>query len=186
MGVIFILLIVIGIILILLALSLIVIHNYLLILNLRVDNQWSQIDILLKRRHDLIPQLVSMVRSYKKYEKSLLTDITKQRSVLMTGSISEKAKASEKISDSIKTIFAVAESYPKLQASKNYLSLQKELSDTETKLADTRMFYNDIATRMNMAVQVFPTNIIARLFSFKQRQLFKAEESEKAQSKVRV
>jgi len=170
----------------LLALFFIIVFNYLLILNLRVDNQWSQIDILLKRRHDLIPQLVSMIKSYKKYEKSLFEDIAKQRSIIMTGSISEKAKASQKISDSIKTIFAVAESYPKLQASKNYLSLQKELSETETNLANARMFYNDTATRMNMAVQAFPTNIIAKLFGFKERVLFKVEESEKASSKVRV
>ena len=173
-------------IIILLILLVIITYNYLLILNLRVANQWSQIDILLKRRHDLIPELVSMIRSYKKYERSLLTDIAKQRAVLMTGTMSEKAKASDKISDSLKTIFAVGESYPKLQASKSYLSLQKELSDTETKLATTRMFYNDVVYRMNVAVQSFPANIIANLFGFREKEFFRAEESERMQSKVKV
>lgn len=158
--------------------------NSLIMLRNRVDNAWSQIDVQLKRRYDLIPNLVNSVKGYMKHEKGVLTDITKMRSKLVSGSMTEKAKASDAISNALKTIFAVAEDYPKLQASENFKILQEELAGTESKIAFARQFYNDNVMGLNNKIQQFPSSIIGRMLNFKEKEFFKSVETEKKPIKV--
>ena len=158
--------------------------NSLINLKNRVENAWSQIDVQLKRRYDLIPNLINTVKGYMKHEKGVLTEVTKMRSNLISGSMSQKSKASDSISNALKTIFAVAEDYPKLQASENFKMLQEELSGTESKIAYSRQFYNDNVMSLNNRIQQFPSSIIAKMLSFSQREFFKAGESEKKAVKV--
>ena len=165
-------------------LYIVIVFNSLISLKNRVNNAWSQIDVQLKRRYDLIPNLVNTVKGYMKHEKTVLTDITKMRSKLVSGSMEEKSKASDSISNALKTIFAVAENYPKLQASENFKMLQEELSGTESKIAFSRQFYNDNVMSLNTKIQQFPGNIIANMFNFKDREFFKSEEKEKKPVKV--
>ena len=168
----------------LIALYIILTFNSLIMLRNRVENALSQIDVQLKRRYDLIPNLVSSVKGYMKHEKGVLTEITKMRSSLISGSLSQKSKASDAISNALKTIFAVSENYPKLQASENFTMLQEELSGTESKIAFSRQFYNDNIMVLNNKVQQFPSNIIANVLNFKEREFFKTAESEKGPVKV--
>lgn len=170
-------------------LSLIVLYivltfNSLIMLRNRVDNALSQIGVQLKRRYDLIPNLVSSVKGYMKHEKGVLAEITKMRSSLISGSLSQKAKASDAVSNALKTIFAVSERYPKLQASENFKMLQEELSGTESKIAFSRQFYNDNIMVLNNKIQQFPSNIISNMLNFKEREFFKSTESEKEPVKV--
>lgn len=160
-------------------LYIIITFNSLISLRNRVDNAWSQIDVQLKRRYDLIPNLINTVKGYMKHEKGVLTEVTKMRSNLISGSMSQKAKASDTISNALKTIFAVAENYPKLQASENFKMLQEELSGTESKIAYSRQFYNDNVMILNNKIQQFPSNVIANMLKFKEREFFKTEETEK-------
>lgn len=162
----------------------IITFNSLIMLRNRVENAWSQIDVQLKRRYDLIPNLVNTVKGYMKHEKGVLTDITKMRSQLVSGSMTQKAKASDMISNALKSLFAVAENYPKLQASENFKMLQEELSGTESKIAFARQFYNDNVMSLNNKIQQFPGNIIARMLNFSQKEFFKAEGREKEAVKV--
>ncbi|MBI4452547.1 LemA family protein [Candidatus Woesearchaeota archaeon] len=150
----------------------------------RVENAWSQIDVQLKRRYDLIPNLVNTVKGYMKHEKGTLTELTKMRSQLVSGSMTQKAKASDAISNALKTLFAVAENYPKLQASENFKMLQEELAGTESKIAYARQFYNDNVMSLNNKIQQFPSNAIANMMGFKEREFFKTEEAEKKPVKV--
>lgn len=165
-------------------LFIIYIYNSLIRLRVRVHNAWSQIDVQLKRRYDLIPNLVDTVKGYMKHEKSVLEEVTKARTSLLKGSTSQKAKASNQITEALKTIFAVAENYPNLKASENFKMLQEELSGTESKIAYARQFYNDSVMNYNEAIQVFPKNVFARLFSFRKKDFFAAEEKEKKKVKV--
>lgn len=165
-------------------LYLIITFNSLISLRNRVDNAWSQIDVQLKRRYDLIPNLINTVKGYMKHEKGVLTEVTKMRSNLISGSMSQKAKATDAISNALKTIFAVAEDYPKLQASENFKMLQEELSGTESKIAYSRQFYNDNVMTLNNKIQQFPSNAIANMLKFREREFFKTEESEKKPVKV--
>lgn len=158
--------------------------NRLIGLKNRANNAWSQIDVQLKRRYDLIPNLVNAVKGYIKHERGTLTEITKMRSKLISGSMSEKAKASDAISNALKTIFAVSEDYPKLQASENFKMLQEELAGTESKIAFSRQFYNDNVMSLNNKIQQFPSNIIANWLNFKEKEFFKSEEREKKPVKV--
>ena len=175
--------IIIGIIVIL-VLYIIIVFNSLISLKNRVENALSQIDVQLKRRYDLIPNLVSTVKGYMKHEKGVLTELTKMRSQLISGDMKEKAKASDAITSALKTLFAVAENYPNLKASENFKMLQEELSGTESKIAYSRQFYNDNVMTLNNKIQQFPSNIIANMLSFKEREFFEAEESEKKPVKV--
>src|SRR3989338_3196206 len=168
----------------LIALYIIVTFNSLIYLRNRVDNAWSQIDVQLKRRYDLIPNLVNTVKGYMKHEKGVLTEITKARSQLVSGSMDQKAKASDAISSALKTLFAVAENYPKLQASENFKMLQEELSGTESKIAYSRQFYNDNVMSLNNKIQQFPSSIIANMLNFKEKEFFKTEEKERKSVKV--
>jgi len=171
-------------ILILVILFLIYLYNSLISLRLRVSNAWSQIDVQLKRRYDLIPNLVESVKGYMKHEKGVLENVTKMRATLVTGSMQEKAKASNQITQALKSIFAVAENYPQLKASGNFKLLQEELSGTESKIAYARQFYNDSVMQYNEAIQVFPKNIFARLFNFQQKEFFQTAAEERKNVKI--
>jgi len=168
----------------LLLLYVVLTFNSLIMLRNRVNNAWSQIDVQLKRRYDLIPNLINTVKGYMKHEKGVLTDITKMRSSLVSGSMSEKAKASDAITNALKTIFAVAENYPKLQASENFKMLQEELAGTESKIAFSRQFYNDNVMTLNNRIQQFPSNLIAHILNFKEKEFFKSSEEERKAIKV--
>ncbi|HLC72935.1 MAG TPA: LemA family protein [Candidatus Nanoarchaeia archaeon] len=151
----------------------------------RIDNAWSQIDVQLKRRYDLIPNLINTVKGYVKHESSTLKALTDSRTRIMGGSsMAEKAKATDQMSAALKTIFAVAENYPKLQASENFKLLQEELAGTESKIAYARQFYNDNVLSLNQALESFPTNMIGSLFGFRSREYFKASAAESKPIKV--
>jgi len=151
----------------------------------RIENAFAQIDVQLKRRYDLIPNLVEAVKGYMKHEKTVLTEITMARSALVSGNLKTMARASNQITEALKTIFAVAENYPRLKASKNFLQLQEELSGTESKIAYARQFYNDSVLVFNQKVQSFPSSIIANIFDFKEKEYFEAGEAEKKSVKVK-
>jgi LemA protein len=166
-------------------LYLIYVYNSLVRLNVRIDNAWSQIDVQLKRRFDLIPNLVNSVKGYMKHEKEVLENITKARSAMMNAkTLSEKAKQSNMITDALKTIFAVAENYPTLKANENFMMLQEELSGTENKIAYSRQFYNDSVMIFNEKIKVLPTKIFANMLNFKEREFFKTEGKEREPVKV--
>jgi LemA protein len=155
------------------------IYNSLIRLKVRVNNAWAQIDVQLKRRYDLIPNLIKTVKGYMKHEKGVLEEVTKARTSLMSGSVKDKAKASNQITDALKSIFAVAENYPQLKANENFKMLQEELSGTESKIAYARQFYNDSVMQLNEAIQVFPKNIFAKMFGFAKKDFFKTEDKER-------
>tara|TARA_Y100000031_G_C8146635_1_gene350297 strand:+ start:329 stop:877 length:549 start_codon:yes stop_codon:yes gene_type:complete len=165
-------------------LFIIYIYNSLIRLRVRVKNAWSQIDVQLKRRYDLIPNLVKTVKGYMKHEKGVLESVTKARTSLMSGSMQSKAEASNQITEALKSIFAVAENYPDLKASQNFQQLQEELSGTESKIAYARQFYNDSVMAFNEALQVFPKNLFAKMFGFHKEDFFGAEEKERKNVKV--
>ncbi len=165
-------------------LFLIYLYNSLIRLRMRVNNAWSQIDVQLKRRYDLIPNLIEAVKGYMKHEKSVLENVTKARASLVTGTMQDKAKASNQITQALKSIFAVAESYPQLKANENFQHLQEELSGTESKIAYSRQFYNDSVMQYNEALQVFPKNMFARVFGFTAREFFETKGKERENVKV--
>ncbi|MCL6472808.1 MAG: LemA family protein [Firmicutes bacterium] len=151
-------------------------YNSLISLRNRIDNAWSQIDVQIKRRHDLIPNLVETVKGYAAHEREVLEHVTEARSRAITaGSIAEQSDAENQLTQTLRSLFAVAENYPELKANQNFLALQEELSGTESKIAFARQFYNDSVYRYNTAIQSFPGNIMAGIFGFKERQYFEAE-----------
>jgi LemA protein len=147
----------------------------------RVQDASAQIDVQLKRRYDLIPNLVNAVKGYMTYEKSVLSTVTSLRSSIVSGSMEDKAQANNKISQALKTIFAVAENYPDLKASQNFKELQDELVDTENKISYVRTSYNDYVLDYNNALQTFPGNVFATRFKFEKADFFKAPEEADAQ-----
>lgn len=173
-------------IIVVIVLFIIYIYNSLIRLRMRVNNAWSQIDVQLKRRYDLIPNLISTVKGYMKHEKGVLEEVTKARTSLISGSMGEKAKASNQISEALKSIFAVAENYPQLKANENFKLLQEELSGTESKIAYARQFYNDSVMQYNESLQVFPKNFFARLFKFTQKEFFETKGKERENVKVEL
>jgi LemA protein len=171
--------IVVGIV-VLLALFLWVTYNGLVTLKVRVDEAWSDITIQLKRRADLIPNLVNTVKGYATHEKEVFEKVTEARSaVIGAGSPKEAAKADNMLTDALKSVFAVAEAYPDLKASQNFSELQQELVDTEDKIQASRRFYNAGVRDLNTKVQLFPNNIFAGVLGFKQREFFDVDESER-------
>ena len=143
-------------------------YNRLITLKNRAQNAYKQIDVQTKKRFDLIPNLVQSVKGYMKHERGVLTEVTKARTAIMSAKgVAGKAKAENMLTGALKTLFAVAENYPKLEASKNFLMLQEEISGIEGKIAYSRQFYNDNVLAMNETIQQFPTNIIAGMFGFK-------------------
>ncbi|MEK6952787.1 MAG: LemA family protein [Nanoarchaeota archaeon] len=172
------------VILVIVVLYVILAYNSLVRIRNRTENAWAQIDVQLKRRYDLIPNLVETVKGYMKHERGTLESLTRARTSLMNPSLAKKAQASNQISEALKTIFAVAENYPKLKASKNFLQLQEELSGTESKIAYSRQFYNDSVLTLNQKVQTFPSKIIASIFGFNGKEYFEIEEEAKKPVKV--
>ncbi|WP_420847467.1 LemA family protein [Methanolapillus millepedarum] len=150
-----------------------------------VENAWAQIDVQLKRRSDLIPNLVETVKGYAGHEKQLLENVTVARSAVMKATTPhEKAEASNMLSGTLKSLFAVAENYPQLKANENFRDLQNQLTETENKIAYTRQFYNDTVTKYNNTIQTIPTNIVAKIGGFEKKELFEAGEEEKVVPKV--
>ncbi len=164
-----------------LALWVVFMYNSLVRLKNRVDEAWSDIDVQLKRRHNLIPNLVATVKGYAAHEKETFTKITKARSEAMAASASgdakKQAEAENALSATLKSIFALAENYPDLKANQNFLELQRELSDTENKIQAARRFYNGNVRDFNTKLQIFPTNIIANILGFKPREYFEIKET---------
>ena len=162
------------------------IYNSVIRLNNQVKNAWAQIDVQLKRRADLIPNLVETVKGYAKHEKGVFTEVTKARTAYMNATtVPEKAKASNMMTDTLKSLFAVSENYPQLRANENFLQLQEELTGTENKVAYSRQFYNDIILTFNNQIQVFPNNFFAKMFGFSEKESFEAAPEEKKPVKVK-
>jgi len=142
----------------------------------RVQDAWAQIEVQLRRRYDLIPNLVQTVKGYMKYEQNVLTRVTQLRSSIVSGTMQQKADANNQLSQALKTIFAVAENYPNLKASDNFKSLQEELETTEDKISFVRTAYNDYVLDYNNALQTFPGNALANLFNFQKVEFFASPE----------
>jgi len=163
----------------------IAVYNGLIKLKNRVDEAWSDIDVQTKRRYDLIPNLVNTVKGYAAHEKQLFENVTAARSrAMQAGNAHDKAQAENALSQTLKSLFAVAENYPDLKANQNFLELQRELSDTENKIQASRRFYNGNVRDFNIKIQVFPNNIVAGMLHFTKREFFEAEEGEKEPVKV--
>ena len=158
---------------------LIAMYNGLVTARLKVKNAWSQIDVQLQRRFDLIPNLVDTVKGYMKHESETLTKIAELRTAWAgANTVGEKAQLDNQLSETLKTIMAVSENYPDLKANQNFSELQEELRNTENKISYSRQFYNDTVTMYNTKIAVFPSNIIASLFKFGEEELFEVEDEE--------
>ena len=161
-------------------------YNNLVTARQKVKNAWSQIDVQLQRRFDLIPNFVETVKGYMEHEKDTLTKVTELRTSWATaGTVNEKAELNNQLSGALKTIMAVSENYPDLKANQNFLDLQEELRNTENKISFSRQFYNDSVTMYNTKLEVFPSNVIAGWFNFTAEELFAAE-SEEARKNVKI
>ena len=166
--------------------TVVIMYNTLVRLRNRVSEAWSDIDVQLKRRYDLIPNLVSAVKGYAAHESGVFEKVTAARAAAMqsNGSAADKAQAENMLSQTLKSLFAVAEAYPDLKANQNFLELQRELSDTENKIQASRRFYNGNVLELNNKIDMFPSNILAGAFNFTKRDFFEAEEGEKEPVKV--
>jgi LemA protein len=173
-----------GVVAILIVLFVIAGYNGIIVRRNRVQDAWAQIDVQLKRRYDLIPNLVETVQAYAKYEKSVFTKITTLRSSLVTGSVQDKAAANNQVSQALKSIFAVAENYPNLKASDNFKALQEQLQGTEDRISFVRTSYNDYVLDYNNAIQKFPGSLFASAFHFTRTDFFQTAEEEKQPVKV--
>jgi LemA protein len=171
---------------IVLAVLIIGVYNGLVSLNVKIKEAWSQIDVQLKRRTDLIPNIVETVKGYAAHEKEVFENVTAARSALMSAKgPKEAAQADQALGGALGRLLAVAEAYPELKAQEGFINLQKELSDTEDKVAYSRQFYNSVVRQFNEKVVVFPSNLIAGLFGFKQQEFFEAEEEAKKPVEVK-
>ena len=178
--------IIILVIVVILLLAIIGMYNGLVLARNKVKNAWSQIDVQLQRRFDLIPNLIESVKGYMAHEEGVLTKVTELRSSWANATtVSEKAALDDELTGALKTIMAISENYPDLKANQNFSELQEELRNTENKFAYARQFYNDSVTMYNTKLQVVPTNIIAGMFNFKEEELFKTD-SEEARQNVKV
>lgn len=173
--------IVIGIVAVVIVLTIVGIYNGLVKAKIRVDEAWSDITVQLKRRGDLIPNLVNAVKGYAKHEKSVFEKVTEARSAIMgANGPAETAKAEGGFQAALKSLFAVAEAYPDLKANENFKHLQEELVDTEDKIQASRRFYNGSVRDLNTKIQVFPTNIFAGMLGFTKREFYEVDGAEKA------
>lgn len=178
--------IVIIVVLVLLVLYAISIYNKLVNSKNKVENQFSQVDIQLKRRADLIPNLVETVKGYTKHEEGTFTKVVEARNkALSANSINEKIEANNELSSALSKLLMLSEAYPDLKANENFLSLQNDLKETEDKITYARQFYNDSAMDFNNIVEMFPSNTIASIFKFKKFEYFKIDEKEKETPKVK-
>jgi LemA protein len=163
-------------------------YNGLIKTRNRVDNAWSQIDVQLKRRHDLIPNLVETVKGYAAHERGTLEAVTNARANAInassSGTVADQAQAENVLSGALKSLFAVAEAYPDLKANQNFLQLQEEVTSTEDRIAYARQFYNDSVLNYNNKIQTFPRNVIANSFKFEKREFFEVAPEETGPVKV--
>ena len=183
-----------GLIVILVILAIVVIlflyamsvRNKLVVLRNRVKDQWAQIDVQLKRRFDLIPNIVETVKGYAKHESETLENVIKARNTYLSASTPEgQIEANNELTSAISKLFALSESYPDLKANSNFLELQKELNETENKIASARQFYNDTVLQYNNKIEMFPSNIIAGMFNFKRETFFEAASAERENVQVK-
>ena len=173
-------------IVVVIAIILIVIYNSLVTLRQRVNNAWAQIEVQLQRRFDLIPNLVETVKGYMTHEQDTLTKVTNLRTSWSNATtVEEKANLGNELSNTLKTIMAVAENYPNLKADQSFNQLQNEISETEDKVAYSRQFYNDTVTMYNTKLETFPSNLVAGMFGFKPSTLFNVDNDE-ARKAVKV
>ena len=170
------------IIIVIIVLAIILLYNHLVGLNIRCKNAWAGIDNQLKRRYDLIPNLVEVTKGYAIHERETLMEVIKARND--EGTMNERAKESEEVSNSVKKLLAVAENYPDLKANELFKNLQIELTGTEDKIAFARQFYNDSVQKYNTAIMSFPNNILAKMMNYKEKEYFQVDESEKQTVKV--
>lgn len=165
-----------GLLIVIVGAAIVGIYNRLITLRNRVDNAWSQIDVQLKRRYDLIPNLVETVKGYASHESGVFEAVTKARSAAINATgIEQQGQAENMLSGALKSLFAVAEAYPDLKANTGFLDLQAQLAEAENKIAYARQFYNDSVMSFNTAIQSFPNNILAGIFSFTAREYFEVE-----------
>src|SRR3989344_2016526 len=161
-------------------------YNGFIVLKTRIQEAFSGIDVQLKRRADLIPNLVETIKGYAKHEKSVFENVTKARSALMSAKTpADKAEANNMLTGALKSLFAVAEAYPDLKASDNFKDLQRQLEDTEDKIAYSRQFYNSNVLEYNTRVKTFPSNLLANMFAFKEEEFFAAGEEERKKIEVK-
>lgn len=165
----------------------IAVYNGLIVLKNQVKNAWSQIDVQLKRRHDLIPNLIETVKGYASHEAATLEKVVKARQMTVNigDNVKERAAAENALSSALKSLFAVAENYPDLKANQNFLQLQEELTSTENKISFARQFYNDSVLQYNNKKEMFPSNIIAGVFNFENRDFFEVSNDEKTVPQVK-
>lgn len=176
-----------GVIVVLLAVFLISVYNSLVQLRQRVQNAWAQVDVQLKRRYDLIPNLVGAVKGYAQHEKATLEGVTQARNMAMNaGNIQEQMQAENMLSSALRSLFAVAEAYPELKANTNFMQLQAELTDTESKIAFARQFYNDTVQKFNTKIELFPTNLVAGMLGFAMADYFNLQGEPDARQAVKV
>ena len=176
-----------GVIVILLAVFLISVYNSLVQLRQRVQNAWAQVDVQLKRRYDLIPNLVGAVKGYAQHEKATLEGVTQARNMAMNaGNIQEQMQAENMLSGALRSLFAVADAYPELKANTNFMQLQAELTDTESKIAFARQFYNDTVQKFNTKIELFPTNLVAGMLGFAMVDYFNLQGEPDARQAVKV
>ncbi len=169
------------VIIVVLLLGVVYIYNSLVRTKVRTDEAWSDITVQLKRRYDLIPNLVSTVQGYAKHEKTVFEDVTKARTqALSATTVGEAAKADNQFQAALKSIFAVAEAYPQLRASENFQQLSSEITDTEDKIQAARRFYNGAVRDLNTRIQTFPTNLLAGMLGYKLREFFDVDANESA------
>jgi LemA protein len=178
--------IIVGIIVIIILLWIVGAYNSLVSLRNRVKDQWAQIDVQLKRRFDLIPNLVETVKGYAKHESETLENVVKARNTYMSATTpDDKMKANGELTQAISKLFALSESYPDLKANQNFIDLQNQLNDTENKIASARQFYNDTVLQYNNKVETFPNNIVANLFHFVKEAFFEANDTERQNVQVK-
>jgi LemA protein len=171
-------LLIILVVVVVVALYLAMSYNRLVKLRNRIANAWAQIDVQLKRRYDLIPNLVETVKGYAKHERETFDAVTQARAnAINAQGVAAQAGAENMLSNTLKSLFAVAEAYPELKANQNFLALQEELTSTEGRIAYARQFYNDAVLQLNTKVQSFPSNIIANMFGFREHEYFEADDT---------
>lgn len=174
-------------VLLVLFIFLIVTYNSLVQLRQRLQNAWSQVEVQLKRRYDLIPNLLNTVQGYAAHEKGTFEEITRVRSQAISAtSVAEQSQAENRLSQALRSLFAVAENYPELKANTNFLQLQEELSSTESKIAYSRQFYNDTVQKYNTRIELFPTNLVAGILGFGAAEYFTLQDEPEARQTVEV
>ncbi|MCL5433630.1 MAG: LemA family protein [Candidatus Marsarchaeota archaeon] len=179
--------IIIGVIILIIVAAFVLIYNSLVVLNNDVNKNWKNIDVLLQKRHDMLGKLIDSVSGYMKYEKGVMTNITKLRSAWETvpqNNIQAKMDTSNQITGALKTLFAVMENYPDLKADNNVMQLQQSITDIENQLADQRELYNNSVNNFNIKIQQFPSDIVASFMHYNAKQMFNVAEEEKQDVKV--